>query len=79
MSDPQGDTRGALGNETPPPSGPKGIGQCPPAPKKPTVEDEDKPAHLTTEQWAAYQIAEDFNNTTAFDRYTMTNLTIVVF
>ena len=54
MSDPQGDTGGALGNETPPPSGPKGIGQCPLVPKKPIVEDEDKTTHVTTEEWAAY-------------------------
>ena len=75
-SDPQGDIGGAPGNDTPPPSGPKGTEQCPPTPKKHTVEDEDKPPHLTTEQWAAYQIAEDFTYTTAFDRYTTTNLTI---
>ena len=75
-SDPQGDIGGAPGNDTPPPSGPKGTEQCPAAPKKHTVEDEGKPPHLTTEQWAAYQIAEDFTYTIAFDRYTSTNLTI---
>ena len=77
-SDPQGDIEDALGNDTPPPSGPKGTKQCPTVPKKHTVEDEDKPSHLTTEQWAAYQIAEEFTYTTAFDRYTMTNLTMIV-
>ena len=64
MSIPQGDTGGAPGNETWPPS--KGTGQCPPAWKKPTKEVDDKPAHLATEQWAAYKIAEEF--TTTFDR-----------
>ena len=51
MSNPQGDTRGGLGNGTLLPSGPMGTGQCPPAPKKPTEEVEDKPAHLTIEEW----------------------------
>ena len=78
MNDPQGDTGGAPANETTPPSGPKGTGQCPPAPKKPIVEVEDKPAHVTIEEWAAYKIAEDFKYTMAFDRYTTTNLTMVV-
>ena len=58
-SDPQGDIEGAPGNETPPPSGPKGIGQCPLASKKPTAEDEEKPVHLTTKEWAAFNIAEE--------------------
>ena len=59
MNDPQGDTGGAPGNETPPPSGPKGIGQCPLASKKPKMEDEEKPVHLTTKEWAAFNIAEE--------------------
>ena len=68
MSIPQGDTGGAPGNETLPPTSQMGTGQCPPAPKKPTDEADDKPAHLTIEEWAASCIAEDFTCTTAFDR-----------
>ena len=44
MSNPEGGTGSAIGRETPPPSGPKGIGQCALVPKKPTMEDEGKPA-----------------------------------
>jgi hypothetical protein len=42
--------------ETPPPIGPKGTGQCPPAPKNSTQEVEDKPSHLTIEEWAVFNI-----------------------
>ena len=66
-SNPQGGTRGAPGNETLPPSDPK----------KPTKEVEDKPAHLTTEELTAFNIAEDFKYTTTFERYTMSNLTMI--
>jgi hypothetical protein len=67
MSNPQGDTGGAPGHQTPPPS--KGKGQCPPTPKKPTEEEGDKPAHLITEEWAAFNIAEEHKYTAAFERY----------
>ena len=65
MNNQQGGPGGAPGNETPPPTGQMGTRQCPPAP---TDEADDKPAHLTTEEWAASCIAEDFTYTTAFDR-----------
>jgi hypothetical protein len=67
MSNPQGDTGGAPGHQTPPPS--KGKGQCPPTPKKPIEEEGDKPAHLITEKWAAFNIAEEHKYTAAFKRY----------
>jgi len=68
-SNSQGGRGGAPGNETPPPSDPKGTGQCPPAPKKPTEQDEGKPNHLTTEEWAAFNIAEEYKYSTTFERY----------
>jgi hypothetical protein len=67
MSNRQGDTRGAPGHQTPPPS--KGKGKCPPAPKKPAEEEGDKPAHLTTDEWAAFNIAEEHKYIMAFERY----------
>jgi hypothetical protein len=78
-SNPEGGMRGAPSKETPPPSGPKGTGQCPPAPKKQTDIYPVKPAHLATEQWATYNIVEDFKYKTAFDRYTMANLCVQVY
>jgi hypothetical protein len=63
----QGDTRGAPGHQTPPPS--KGKGKCPPALKKPAEEEGDRPAHLTTEEWVAFNIAEEHKYTTVFKRY----------
>jgi len=59
---------GAPGNETPSPSGCKGTRQCPPALKKPTEQDEGKPDHLTTEEWAAFNIAEKYKYSTTFER-----------
>jgi hypothetical protein len=64
---PQGDTGDALGHQTPPPS--KDKGQCPPALKKHTEEEGDKPAHLTTEEWAVLNVAEEHKYTMAFQRY----------
>jgi hypothetical protein len=70
----KGGTSGEPGDKTPPPSGPKeGKGQCPPTPKKPTQEEGDKPAHLTTEEWAAFNRAEEFKYSTAFKRYICAN------
>jgi hypothetical protein len=40
-----------------------------PVPMKLTEEEGDKPAHLTKEQWAAFNIAEDFKYSTVFERY----------
>ena len=69
-SKPEGGTGGTIGNETlPPSSGPTGTRQCPPVPKKPLAQDEDKPAHLTIEEWAAFNIAEEFKSSTTFKRY----------
>ena len=66
----EGGTGGTTGNETlPPSSGPTGTRQCPPMPKKPLAQDEDKPAHLTIEEWAAFNIAEEFESSTTFKRY----------
>jgi hypothetical protein len=67
MSNPQGDIGGASGHQTPPLS--KGKGQCPPAPNKPTEEEGDKPAHLTMEEWAAFNIAKEHMYTMMFQRY----------
>jgi hypothetical protein len=68
-SKPEGGTGGTTGNETlPPSSGPTGTRQCPPMPKKPLAQDEDKPAHLTIEEWAAFNIAEEFKSSTTFKR-----------
>jgi hypothetical protein len=33
-------------------------------PKKPAEEEGDKPAHLTTEEWAAFNIAKEHKYTT---------------
>jgi hypothetical protein len=44
-------------------------GKCPLTPKKPTEEEKDKPAHLTMEEWAAFNIAEEHKYTTVFERY----------
>jgi hypothetical protein len=67
MSNPQGGAGGAPSHQTPPPS--KGKCQCPLALKKPTKVEGDKPAHLTTEEWAAFNIAEEHKYTMAFKRY----------
>ena len=69
MSNPQGGTGDAPGNEKPPPSGPYGSRQCPIAPKKPTEEFDDKPAHVTTEEWTAFNRVEEYKYTMAFDRF----------
>jgi len=66
-SNPQG------GNETPPPSAPKDKGQCPPAPKKATSEEEGIPPNMTKEDWAAFKIAEVHKYSTEFDRYVYAN------
>ena len=79
MSNPEGGMGGAPGNNTLPPGGTKGIGQCPSAPKKQTDIYPDKPAHATIEQWAASNIVEDFKYTTAFNRYTTANLFVQVY
>jgi hypothetical protein len=66
MSNPQGDTGGALGHQTPPPS--KGKEKYPPAPKKPTEEEGHKPTHHTTTM-AAFNIAKEHKYTMMFKRY----------
>jgi len=68
MSNQQGGTRGAPGNETPPPSGEMCTKQCPLAPKMPTEEVDNKLAHITIEEWATFNIAGDFKYTTVFER-----------
>jgi hypothetical protein len=58
------------GNETPPASGPKeGKGQCPPAPKKPSEEVGGRPENITPESWAVFNIANEFQYSTTFERY----------
>jgi hypothetical protein len=47
----------------------QGKGKCPPAQKKPVEEERDKPAHLTTKEWVAFNIAEEHKYTMAFERY----------
>jgi hypothetical protein len=65
-SNPQGGTRGELGHQIPPPSLSKG--KCPPVPKKPE-EEGDKPAQLTDAEWAVWNVAEEYQYITAFERY----------
>jgi hypothetical protein len=58
-SSPQGGTRAAPGDVTPPPASGlnEGISQCPSPPRKPTDEEEAIPPNHTKLSWVAYQIA----------------------
>jgi hypothetical protein len=65
-SNPQGGTRGEPGHQTPPPS--QSQGKCPHMPKK-TEAEGDKPAtQLTNVERAVWDIAEEYQYTTVFER-----------
>jgi hypothetical protein len=66
LSNPQGGTGGEPGHQTLPPSLAKG--KCPPTLKK-LEEEGDKLAQLTNVEWAVWNVAEEYQYTTAFERY----------
>jgi hypothetical protein len=66
LSNPLGGTRGEPGHQTSPPSLTKG--KCPPALKKPE-EEGGKLTQLTNVEWAVWNVAEEYQYTTVFERY----------
>jgi hypothetical protein len=67
MSNPQGGTGGEPGHQTPPPS--QSQGKCPPAPKKTKAKGDKPAAQLTNMERAVWDIGEEYQYTTMFERY----------